>query len=81
MIISGVSHKYTPIKQWLYYECANIVEPVFDFDYKSNAMYTNQVKVIGKELQKKLNDYKVFIVGSGAIGCEHLKNFSMMGIG
>ncbi len=81
MVISGVSHKYTPIKQWLYYECANIVEPNFDFDYKSNKIYTNQVKVIGNELQKKLNDYKVFIVGSGAIGCEHLKNFSMMGVG
>jgi ubiquitin-activating enzyme E1 len=81
MVISGVSHKYTPIKQWLYYECTNIVEPNFDFDYKSNEIYTNQVKVIGNELQKKLNDYKVFIVGSGAIGCEHLKNFSMMGVG
>lgn len=81
MVISGVSHKYTPIKQWLYYECANIVEPNFDFDYKWNKIYTNQVKVIGNELQKKLNDYKVFIIGSGAIGCEHLKNFSMMGVG
>jgi ubiquitin-activating enzyme E1 len=81
MVISAVSHKYTPIKQWLYYECANIVEPVFDFYYKSNKIYTNQVKVIGNELQKKLNDYKVFIVGSGAIGCEHIKNFSMMGVG
>ncbi len=81
MVISGVSNKYTPIKQWLYYECANIVEPNFDFHYKSNAIYSNQVKVIGNELQKKLNDYKIFIVGSGAIGCEHLKNFSMMGIG
>lgn len=86
-IISGVSNKYTPIKQWLYYECADIVDtPNLDTsikldEIKFNQIYTNQIKVIGSELQSKLNDYRIFIVGSGAIGCEHLKNFSMMGIG
>ena len=81
-IISGVSNKYTPIKQWLYYECADIIEsPTINNEIKFNPIYTNQVKVIGSSLQSKLNDYKIFIVGSGAIGCEHLKNFSMMGIG
>jgi ubiquitin-activating enzyme E1 len=83
-IISGISNKYTPIKQWLYYECADIIDDISlksDFPFKSNEMYLNQIKVIGSELQSKLNSYSVFIVGSGAIGCEHLKNFSMMGIG
>ena len=37
--------------------------------------------VFGKEFTEELNNKKIFIVGSGAIGCEHLKNFSMMGIG
>ena len=88
MIISGISNKYTPIKQWLYYECTNIVDlnnNNVDLNNNENVtfsdIYSNQIKVIGLELQKKLLDYKVFIVGSGAIGCEHLKNFSMMGIG
>ncbi len=80
-IISGISNKYTPIKQWMYYECNDIVQPNFDIPIKLNDMYLNQIKVIGSELQSKLNSYSVFIVGSGAIGCEHLKNFSMMGIG
>lgn len=85
-IISGISNKYTPIKQWLYYECADIIEsqniyPTNDFTIKFDDMYQNQIKVIGNTLQKKLNEYRIFIVGSGAIGCEHLKNFSMMGIG
>jgi len=80
-IISGLSNKYTPINQWLYYECTKICNPNHNFEYKYDKIYTNQVKVIGNELQKKIQDTKIFIVGSGAIGCEHLKNFSMMGIG
>lgn len=84
-IISGISNKYTPIKQWMYYECNDIcINSNIESDkikvIKDN-MYLNQIKVIGNELQSKLNSYSVFIVGSGAIGCEHLKNFSMIGIG
>lgn len=81
-IISGLSNKYTPIKQWLYYDCHKICDPLDHNDkYKYSSTYQNQVKVIGTKLQEKLNNTKLFIVGSGAIGCEHLKNFSMMGIG
>jgi ubiquitin-activating enzyme E1 len=79
-IISGLSNKYTPIKQWLYYECHKICEPE-KVNYNYSAIYSNQVKVIGTKLQEKLSNTNLFIVGSGAIGCEHLKNFSMMGIG
>lgn len=79
-ITAGICNKYQPIKQWLYYD----IEELFDStksDWKYSSIYSNQVKVIGEELQLKLNDTKLFIVGSGAIGCEHLKNFVMMGIG
>ena len=79
-IISGLSNKYTPINQWLYYECLKICTPKKASDYKYSPIYINQVKVIGSELQEKINKTRIFIVGSGAIGCEHLKNFSMMGI-
>ena len=80
-IIVGVSNKYTPIKQWLYYDCLKICTPTNTPNTETYNIYSNQVKVIGTELQEKLNKTKLFIVGSGAIGCEHLKNFSMMGIG
>lgn len=79
-VISGLSNKYIPINQWLYYDCVEICDPEY-IDYKYNDIYGNQVKVIGTKLQEKLNNTKLFIVGSGAIGCEHLKNFSMMGVG
>jgi ubiquitin-activating enzyme E1 len=76
-ITAGICNKYQPIKQWLYYD---IEELYNDDNINDDKFYSNQVKVIGKELQSKLNDTKLFIVGSGAIGCEHLKNFVMMGI-
>jgi ubiquitin-activating enzyme E1 len=33
-----------------------------------------------KEIEPKLKESKWFIVGSGAIGCEHLKNLAFMGV-
>jgi ubiquitin-activating enzyme E1 len=36
--------------------------------------------VIGRSLQQKLQSLKLFLVGAGALGCEFLKNFAMMGI-
>lgn len=37
--------------------------------------------VFGAEFQKKLSALQYFIVGAGAIGCELLKNFAMLGVG
>jgi ubiquitin-activating enzyme E1 len=37
--------------------------------------------VFGRSLQQQLQGLKLFLVGAGALGCEFLKNFAMMGIG
>lgn len=42
--------------------------------------YEPQIAVIGRSLQQKLQSLKLFLVGAGALGCEFLKNFAMMGI-
>lgn len=42
--------------------------------------YDPQIAVIGRSLQQKLQSLKLFLVGAGALGCEFLKNFAMMGI-
>jgi molybdopterin/thiamine biosynthesis adenylyltransferase len=34
-----------------------------------------------KELYQRIQKCKLFMVGAGAIGCELLKNYSMLGIG
>eukprot|EP01097_Dermamoeba_algensis_P000314 TRINITY_DN1113_c0_g3_i2.p1 TRINITY_DN1113_c0_g3~~TRINITY_DN1113_c0_g3_i2.p1 ORF type:complete len:643 (-),score=182.98 TRINITY_DN1113_c0_g3_i2:102-2030(-) len=43
--------------------------------------YDGQVMVFGKSYQEKLSKFKLFLVGSGALGCEFLKNFALMGVG
>jgi ubiquitin-activating enzyme E1 len=42
--------------------------------------YSGQVAVFGTEMQKRLAQLRVFLVGSGAIGCELLKVFALMGV-
>ena len=46
-----------------------------------NIRYDGQAGVVGWQLQQQLADLKVFLVGAGALGCEFLKNFALMGIG
>lgn len=45
-----------------------------------NSRYDAQISVFGSKLQKKLEDAKLFVVGSGALGCEFLKNLALMGV-
>lgn len=45
-----------------------------------NSRYDAQISVFGSKLQKKLEEAKVFVVGSGALGCEFLKNLALMGV-
>lgn len=42
--------------------------------------YDGQIAVFGKTFQDKIANFRQFLVGSGAIGCEMLKNWSMMGL-
>jgi len=36
--------------------------------------------VFGKRFQEKIANHRQFLVGAGAIGCEMLKNWSMIGV-
>ena len=74
--------KYIPINQWLWFDFFETIE-----DLKENidrnligSRYDDQIAIFGNELQKKLNHLNIFIIGAGALGCEYLKNFSLMGI-
>lgn len=81
--IKACSHKFRPIKQWLYFDSLNSLSEV-DLTPEDcvplNSRYDNQIKVFGREFQEKLSNQNWFIVGSGAIGCELLKNFALIGL-
>jgi hypothetical protein len=83
-ILKGLSGKFTPLKQWAYLDVSELV-PDISTDAAQfqprNDRYDALRIVIGHDNLTILNKLKLFMVGSGAIGCEMLKNFAMMGIG
>jgi ubiquitin-activating enzyme E1 len=42
--------------------------------------YDGQIAVFGKTFQEKIANHRQFLVGAGALGCELLKNWSMIGL-
>ncbi|GIY15386.1 ubiquitin-like modifier-activating enzyme 1 [Caerostris darwini] len=83
-IMKACSGKFHPIHQWLYFdalECLPEDRPISqELAQPLGSRYDGQIAVFGRDFQKKLGALKYFVVGSGAIGCEHLKNMAMMGI-
>jgi len=43
--------------------------------------YDGQISVLGKHLNERISNLRYFLVGAGAIGCEILKIWSMLGLG
>ena len=76
------SGKYQPIHQWLWLDFSQIVENLnIDIDRTlKNSRYDDQIAIFGQEIQKKIENTNIFMIGAGALGCEFLKTFAMMGI-
>ena len=73
--------KYIPIDQWLIFDFFESVESLGDDIDRTlkNCRYDDQIAIFGNEIQKKIQESNMFMVGAGATGCEFLKNFAMMG--
>jgi ubiquitin-activating enzyme E1 len=74
--------KYTPIYQWLRFDFFETIENIPNKVNRNplNCRYDDQIAIFGRELQEKLNNLNIFMVGAGALGCEYIKNFCLMGI-
>ncbi|KAG5326324.1 UBA1 enzyme, partial [Pseudoatta argentina] len=85
-VMKACSGKFHPIYQWMYFDAIECL-PVDHSDlteedcYPTGSRYDSQVAVFGKKFQSKIGSLKYFVVGAGAIGCELLKNFAMIGVG
>ncbi|XP_068104099.1 ubiquitin-like modifier-activating enzyme 1 [Hyperolius riggenbachi] len=86
--MKALSGKFMPITQWLYFDALECLpeenaDAVLNEETCSpkNSRYDGQTAVFGAELQEKLGKRRYFLVGAGAIGCELLKNFAMIGLG
>ncbi|CAL9201002.1 ubiquitin-activating enzyme E1 2-like isoform X1 [Musa acuminata AAA Group] len=82
-VVKACSGKFHPLLQFFYFDSLESlpVEPLESGDLRPlNCRYDAQISVFGSKLQKKLEKARVFIVGSGALGCEFLKNLALMGV-
>ncbi|KAG0656929.1 hypothetical protein C6P46_006759 [Rhodotorula mucilaginosa] len=84
-VLKACSGKFSPLFQHLYYDALEALPtelPTEEDCAPSNppARHDGQVAVFGRKFQQKIENNRQFLVGSGAIGCEMLKNWSMMGL-
>lgn len=77
-----ITGKYTPIHQWLRFDFFETVENIPKNVNRNllNCRYDDQIAIFGQEFQEKLKNLNIFMVGAGALGCEYIKNFGLMGI-
>ncbi|XP_062349731.1 ubiquitin-like modifier-activating enzyme 6 [Cinclus cinclus] len=84
-VLKAVTGKFSPLQQWLYIDVLDIVTPLEKVGSEEflprGDRYDALRACIGDSLCQKLHDLNVFLVGCGAIGCEMLKNFALLGVG
>ncbi|CAN6620583.1 ubiquitin-activating enzyme E1 1 [Trichomonascus vanleenenianus] len=85
-VLKACSGKFVPIKQWMYFDSLESLPAGFENLTEAdcapqNSRYDGIIAVFGKKFVDQLANLKIFLVGAGAIGCEMLKNWAMMGVG
>ena len=90
-MLKSVSGKFTPLKQWLLLDAIELVQKevieevneAYQFDVKEIKIdrYFPMRCCLGNDVIDSLHKLNLFMVGCGAIGCEMLKNYSLLGLG
>jgi ubiquitin-activating enzyme E1 len=82
-VLKACSGKFMPIIQWHYFDAVETLpsERLSEQEVAPRGCrYDGQIAVYGSSLQKKLHSLNCFLVGAGAIGCEILKIWALMGV-
>ena len=86
--LKAISGKFMPVRQFMVFDATEAL-PAVENDAgevdeaefaPEGGRYDGQVACLGKTVQAQLGSLKYFLVGAGAIGCEMLKNWAMMGV-
>ena len=81
-VLKGLSGKFMPLKQWLMIDAVEVATQRGDeVSSDTDERYYSLLHSIGEELLAMLKTTKLFMVGCGAIGCEMLKNYALLGVG
>jgi len=74
--------KYTPIHQWIHADFFELLQNDVPVDSQPiGSRHDNQIAIFGKAFQDKIGAQRWFMIGCGALGCEYLKGFALMGLG
>jgi ubiquitin-activating enzyme E1 len=80
--ITKQTGKYRPLNQWFHFDAFECLDEKTPSDSKLlNSRYDNQIGLFGKAFQDHMSRQRVFLVGSGALGCEYMKSFATLGLG
>ena len=85
--MKAASGKFSPLQQWLYFDAEEALpangEALLPPSETAprGSRYDGQAMSIGWALQERLLSLRYLLVGAGAIGCEMLKNWALMGVG
>lgn len=82
--LKALTGKFTPLHQWLHLDAVEVLsgldmKPATSFQ-PMQGRYDALRVCVGEELCQKLAALKIFMVGCGAIGCEMMKNYALLGI-
>jgi ubiquitin-activating enzyme E1 len=94
-VMKACSGKYVPISQFFHFEDVHALPRLWSEEEgpplalddvacggaTPPTRYDGLVATMGREFLGKMQDARVFLVGSGALGCELLKNFAVCGLG
>lgn len=82
-VLKACSAKFHPMLQHLYFDSLESLPDELPSEadcQPRGTRYDRQIAVFGNTFQEKIANHRQFLVGAGAIGCEMLKNWSMIGL-
>lgn len=83
-VLKAVSAKFHPMVQHMYFDSLESLPDTLPTEADVQPLgtrYDAQIAVFGRNFQNKIANHQQFLVGAGAIGCEMLKNWALIGLG
>lgn len=79
--IVKLTGKYGPLRQWLHHEFLEVLPEGEVSRSHFNTRYGDYNLLFGDDFVKKAAESNSFLIGAGALGCEFIKMFALMGVG
>lgn len=74
--------KFAPLNQWLHLDFLEMLPDDAPMDSQpQGCRYDDLLQMYGASFLEKIKNSRTFMVGCGALGCEFLKNFALLGLG